>query len=123
MKTINDLFEKIEEVHSLDKEVTDIYSKLKEGSRDRKITISREDKEIEVTEHDLWEEVRHRAKTNALDVLKEKYPTEMDLLMKHQNLIDEVNVYLIQNYGVNPTEMRMTKLLVLIKDIIKNENS
>jgi len=119
---MKELLEKFEQIHKLDEEVSKLIYNLRDGSKDRLHKIIRDEKEIEVREYDLWEEVRNNAKTNALEKLKELYPEQMEQILLHNNLITETNAYLGDGYGVYPHEMRLSKLIMFFRDLIKHEN-
>jgi len=119
---IKDLLKKYEEIHKLDKDITEKILSLRESSKERMVTINRDGKDVEVREYDLWEEVRNLAKTDAIEKLKELYPKEMSLIIHHQELIDESNKFMAEEYGIFPHEMRLSKLVIFMRDLIKEEN-
>jgi len=116
---IKDLLEKYNEIHRLDKEISEKIIELRQDSKERLLTINRDGKDVEVREFDLWEEVRNLAKTDAIEKLTELYPSEMSSIMHHQGLIDETNKFMASEYGIYPNEMRLSKLIMFIKDLIK----
>jgi len=119
---MKELLEKFEKIHELDRDVSELIYGLREGSKDRLHKIIRDKKEVEVREYDLWEEVRNNAKTNAIEILTGLYPEQMDKMLEHHKLITETNAYLGDEYGVYPHEMRLSKLVLFINDLIESKN-
>jgi len=117
---IKDLLKKYDEIHKLDKEISDKIISLRADSKERLLTINRDGKDVEVREYDLWEEVKNLAKTDALARLTELHPKDMKEITYHQKLIDETNQFMASEYGIYPNEMRLSKLVVFIKDLIKD---
>ncbi len=120
---IKKLLDTYEEIHRLDKEISERIFSLKENSKERTLKVQRDGKEIEVREYDLWEEARNLAKTDALAQLTKLYPKEMESISHHQSMIDETNKFMAEQYGIYPHEMRLSKLVFFIRDLIKEENA
>jgi hypothetical protein len=123
MKQITpELIEKLEnlyaELDTITKDASDSILLAREGSEEKKLNITRDEKEIEVTEKDLWDEVYNRATTNAREILLEKYPQAFEKAELAETKRKELNDFILAELDINPDKMRISALLKLITGYI-----
>ena len=121
--------EKIKEVYRLNQELqtfltqeSDNY-KMALDNKDEKLKIKRNDKEIEATEGDLWEEVRALGLTanQAVEVLKPKYPLVFEFAQKREEKNQELQNFVLKEFGFNFRAMTIADYIKLTEAVIDSK--
>lgn len=90
--------------------------------KDNKITITREGKEVEVTEGDLWEEVyRLGAESDAGKKLKEKYPKVFEAFEEQEKMKKELDKVFYKEAGFSFSQITPARLIKFVEAIIDNK--
>jgi len=117
--------EKIKEVYRLNGELqtfleqeSDAY-KLATENRAEKLTIQREGKDVEVTEGDLWEEVRVLGlSAQSAEVLKAKYPLVFEFAQKREEKNKEMHEFIAKEFGFSFRSMGIADYMKLTEAMI-----
>ena len=115
----------IEKIYALNTEVqellakeSDQYKKATEA-RDNKITITREEKEIEVTEGELWEEVRIvGGGGEAAKFLKQKYSEVFETAEIREAKNKELHDFIQEQLGFSFRQMGIADYMKLTEMLI-----
>jgi len=116
--SIEQILDLVKEVTNLEKEARGKVDKIYFANKDNDITFTRDGEEITVKEKHLWDELRLRANTNALDVLSNKYPEEMDITVQYEDKQALLNQILYHEYGFHMDSVTPISLINLISAIV-----
>lgn len=106
------------EISKLEDEFTTQYSLAIEGAKERKHTINRNEKDVEVTEDTLWYETNNLgANCDAGAFLKEKYPQVFELAEKQNTLTNEMHEFSLKELNINPTKIRMIDIIKIAQGV------
>lgn len=106
-----------EELDALTIEASDAINLARENT-EKPITITRNEKEIELTEGVLWDEIYSRALTNARETLVAIYPDAFAKSELAESKRKELNDFVVSEIGFNPDKMRVSDLLKLVTGYI-----
>lgn len=117
--------EKIKEVYRLNGELqtfleqeSDAY-KMATENRAEKLTIQREGKDVEVTEGDLWDEVRVVGlAAQSAEVLKAKYPLVFEFAEKRELKNKEMHDFIAKEFNFSFRAMGIADYMKLSEALI-----
>src|SRR6185369_976825 len=118
--------EKIERVYALNAELqallgheSDLYKKATDN-RATKLTLKRGDKDVEVTEGELWEELRitGNLKGEAGQILRSRYTEVFEAAEKREAKNKEMQDYIIAEFGFDFRQMSIADYMKLTEAII-----
>lgn len=88
----------------------------------RAVTVTREGKEVQATENDLWTEVFYLGeKGEATDILKKKYPDVFEAYAKQSAAAEAMNIFVIKNLGFDVKQMRLSDNIRLTRALVRLE--
>ena len=120
MKTQIDTLRKLnEELDSIKDQHSVLIGQIKEQAKNNKVLVTRKGQEVEITEKDLFDELYWGAETDALDILKAKYPLLFELEEQSIQKAKEIKLYSVKEFGFSPEKMNLTNLIDLIIKINK----
>lgn len=117
----------LDELHRLSDGVNkeaDIASELLRTAQDRgnhiKHKLTREGKEVEIAEKNLWDEVWYLGpKCQAGEILEKKYPEVFKAYRKQNSAADELKKFCVVNLGVNFEKLTLSDYLRLSEELFK----
>lgn len=113
---LENLINKFEELDLLAKESSDLILKAQE-SKDKKITIKRDGKNIDITEKDLWDEIYYQADTDASIILENIYPDAFKKSKEFNSKGDELVKFLAVDFDLPTKKENLVSFGKLIKFI------
>lgn len=113
---LENLINKFEELDILAKESSDLILKAQE-SKNKKITIKRDGKDIDITEKDLWDEIYYQANTDASIILEKKYPDAFKKSKEFNSKGDELVKFLAVEFDLPTKKDNLVSFGKLIKFI------
>lgn len=117
-ESINKLYQLNDELQDLLDQESDLYKKATDN-RKNILTINRDDKEIEVEEGELWEEVRIAgAHSNAAETLKVKYPEVFEVALKREAKNKELHDFVLKEFGFNFRQMTLADYLKITDAVV-----
>lgn len=126
METKEEAIKKIyrlnDELQVLLNQESDLY-KAATNNRENKITIKRDGKDVEVTEGELWEEIRYVAQMGgvakqATDLMKKKYPEAFEAAEARDAKNDEIKAAVYELSGMNLPEIHIAGVMKLVEAIV-----
>ena len=118
--------EKIKGVYKINDDLTllletesDLYKKATENRKD-KMKITRGGKKIEVTEGELWDEIRVVGiDSETVKIMEKKYPTLFEVVKKRDAKNKELHDFIQKEFGFSHTEMTIPNYLKLTEAVIE----
>jgi hypothetical protein len=118
--SIKKIFKFYDELDALANKATEMELEAKKGWKEKTAKITRDGKEVELTEEALWSEYRYLGdKSEAGKYLKEKYSKLFDQVELYNKKIDEFKVYTQGELNINPTALTLRDIINLIDAMIE----
>lgn len=119
--------EKIKKIYKLNDELqllieseSDAYKKARLNDKEV-IIIKRNGKDAEVSQSELWEEIRitGNLKGDAAKVLRKLYPNVFKLALKRESKNKEITEYIAEQFGFDWHQMTIANYLKLTEAVIE----
>lgn len=118
-KQIKEIIKKFDQLDELNIKASNAINEAKKDAVKRIVKVTRNGKEVEVTEKDLWDEVYNNANTDAKEVLNEKYPEVFKLSNEAQELAKEIQTELAKDFDLPTNRENLVGFGKLIKFIVR----
>lgn len=118
-KKIKEVIKKFDQLDELNKKASDAINEAKVDAVKKVVKVTRAGKEVEVTEKDLWDEVYNNARTDAREVLREKYPEAFDRSEEAQKLAEEIQKQLANEFDLPTNRENLVGFGKLVKFIVR----
>lgn len=117
---IQKLQEYYDQIDEAEKAFSNEYSKAMEGATERNHTITRNGKEVEVSEATLWYETNNLGGQSEAGVfLQTLYPAVFALAEKQNEISNEMHDFSVKQLGINPTKIKMIDIIRIAQGVNK----
>lgn len=121
-KIIEELYSRYDELDKVQEEASELLKQAKEN-KEAKVNITRDGKEVEVTEKDLWDEVRFMGMAcEAYKILNKKYPKVFEASEKQNELARELQAWTVENLGIDYRAIKLSDIFRVVEAIIDYKN-
>ena len=109
IEKLQDFYNKLEEIKT---ELNSEYVNAKEGASEKVHKLTRNDKEVEVSEDMLWYEVENLGSNcEAGTILQPKYPKVFELSKQYDETVHAMNAFSIKELGVDPLKVSLIDII------------
>lgn len=117
---LDELFKLYEELDKYRELHSEQLKTVQDQFKDRKVSLERDGKTIEVTEKTLWDEIRFLGiESQAGQALKERYPDVFASFERFQKLAKEAEIFVLKYMGFDYTQMTLSNYVKLTLALIE----
>lgn len=116
--TLNKLHELTAKVHEAKEHASELLRIAQDRFKHRTHTIKRAEKDIELKEHTLWEEVFHLGtKCDAALILQEHHPEVFEAYEKQEAAAVELRTFCLAELGLDYTQLTLSDYLRMTEEL------